>query len=120
MPVGDVNSTEIGSGARYNDGKTQWDLMPLTLLEEVVKVWEYGARKYAAWNWAKGMPWHVPYACAMRHLLAYWWKGERNDPESGYHHLAHAICNIMMLLHFEVHYPQGDDRPMAFRPSSTD
>lgn len=115
MAVGDVTSTAVGSGARYNDGKPDWSIMPLTLLEEVVRVWEYGERKYARWNWAKGMKWSVPYACIMRHLSAWWWKGERNDNESGYHHLAHVICNVMMLLHYETKYKEGDDRPGVFR-----
>lgn len=29
MPVGDVTSDAVGSGARYNDGKTPYDLLPL-------------------------------------------------------------------------------------------
>lgn len=32
MPVGDVNSTERGSGARYNDGKPDLSLIPPLLL----------------------------------------------------------------------------------------
>lgn len=113
--IGDVDSQERGSGARYNQGKPDWSLMPLPLLEEVVRVWEYGAKKYAAWNWAKGMPWSVPYSCMVRHARAWWWNGERNDPESGYSHLAHIICNVMMLMHFETKYKEGDDRPKEFR-----
>lgn len=114
MAIGDVTSTERGSGARFNSNKTKWSLMPLYLLKEVVDVWEYGAQKYAAWNWAKGMPWSVPYECIMRHMFRWYWLGERNDPESGKHHLAHVICNVMMLLHFETKYQEGDDRPKEF------
>lgn len=114
MRVGDLDSDAVGSGARANDGKRDWSLFPLHLMDEVVGAWEYGERKYKAWNWAKGMAWSVPYACIMRHLIAYWWKGERNDQESGYHHLAHVVCNVMMLLHYERFYPEGDDRPLEF------
>lgn len=114
MAIGDVESKEKGSGARYNDGKADYSLMPMHLLDEVCHVWTYGKEKYAAWNWAKGMPWSVPYACICRHLFA-WFRGERNDPESGYSHLAHVICNVLMLLHFEHSYPEGDDRPELFR-----
>jgi len=113
--IGDVASQARGSGARYNTGKADWSLMPTHLLEEVVRVWEYGAKKYAAWNWAKGMAWSVPYACMIRHLYAWWWEGERNDQESGYSHLAHVVCNVMMLMHFETKYQEGDDRPKEFR-----
>lgn len=113
-PIGDVDSDEMGSGARANLGKRDWSLLPLHLMDEVVGAWEHGERKYKAWNWAKGMPWSVPYACIMRHLVAFWWKGERDDPESGYHHLAHVMCNVMMLLHYERGWPEGDDRPLDF------
>lgn len=110
MPVGDVNSAEKGSGARYNDGKPAFELIPLYLLEGEARVWDYGRRKYAPWNWAKGMPWSVPFACAMRHLAA-WQRGEELDPESGFPHLDHIACNIRMLQLFARTYPEGDDRP---------
>jgi len=113
-PVGDVTSTERGSGARANGGKTRFDLVPLHLLRSTADVFEYGAAKYSAWNWAKGMAWSVPYACAMRHLTA-WYAGEELDEESGQTHLAHAMCNLLMLEHYRTHYPEGDDRPMEFR-----
>ena len=110
MTVGDVNSKERGSGARYNDHKPDFSLIPLWTLEDEARVWEYGKRKYAAWNWAKGMDWSVPFACAMRHLSA-WQRGEELDRESGLPHLAHAMCNLRMLTLFAVTYPEGDDRP---------
>ena len=76
-----------------------------------VNVFEYGARKYAAWNWAKGMPWSVPLGCALRHIDADL-SGELYDSESGETHLAHAISNVVMLDYFLKTYPEGDDRPI--------
>lgn len=108
--IGDVNSKEKGSGARYNTGKADLSLIPLVTLEEEAMVWEYGKAKYAAWNWAKGMNWSVPYACALRHLSA-WQRGEEIDPESGQSHLAHVMCNIRMLMLYSKTYKEGDDRP---------
>jgi len=108
--IGDINSTEKGSGARYNSGKADFSLIPLSTLEDEARVWEYGTKKYNAWNWAKGMPWSVPYACAMRHLSA-WQRGEEIDPESNLPHLAHVMCNIRMLILYAKTYPEGDDRP---------
>ena len=94
MPIGDVNSTELGSGARYNDGKPDLSLIPLWTLEDEARVWDYGRQtKYKAWNWAKGMPWSVPYACLQRHL-AKWQRGQDLDEESGLPHLAHVACNL--------------------------
>lgn len=108
--VGDVNSSEKGSGARYNNGKADLSLIPLWTLEDEAKVWMYGKRKYAAWNWAKGMDWSIPLACALRHISA-WQRGEEVDPESGLPHLAHAICNLRMLTLYSKTYKEGDDRP---------
>ena len=108
--VGDVNSTEKGSGARYNGGKPDMSLIPMCTLEDEARVWEYGKKKYAAWNWAKGMDWSVPFACAMRHLSS-WQRGEENDPESGLPHLAHAMCNLRMLTLYSKTWVEGDDRP---------
>ena len=108
--IGDVNSTAKGSGARYNTGKPDFSLIPLCTLEDEARVWAYGEKKYAAWNWAKGMDWSVPFACVMRHLSK-WQAGEENDEESGLPHLAHAMCNLRMLTLYAKTYPEGDDRP---------
>lgn len=161
MSVGDIKSTERGTGARYNDGKPPMELLPLRYLhrsyashkllrseqwaalacleylaewqetgadgalycaidaigalwEEASHVLEYGKRKYAAWNWAKGMPWSVTLGCAVRHLrkvLA----GELLDDESGRHHFGHVMCNLIFLLTFMDFYPEGNDLPTVFR-----
>ena len=41
------------------------------------------------------------YDAAMRHLLA-WFEGEKNDEETGLNHLAHAGCDILFLLWFDL------------------
>lgn len=108
--IGDVNSDAKGSGARYIAGKPDMSLIPLCTLEDEARVWAYGKQKYAAWNWAKGMDWSVPLACALRHI-AKWQAGEENDEESGLPHLAHAMCNLRMLTLYAKTYVEGDDRP---------
>lgn len=110
MSVGDVNSDARGSGARYNTGKADLSLIPLSTLEDEARVWMYGEKKYARFNWMKGMEWSIPFACMMRHMAA-WQRGEEIDPESGHTHLAHAMCNLRMLTLYAKTYPEGDDRP---------
>jgi hypothetical protein len=166
--IGDVNSTAKGSGARYNVGKPQVDLLPIGevayMLEETLddecstgtfnavpalkalgkfqqtgfvvhvyeamnamgparetlvecaQVFEYGKKKYAAWNWAKGMQWSVALACAVRHLLAMH-NGEMIDPVeqngSGLAHRGHVMCNLFMLSTFTKTYPEGNDLPIG-------
>jgi hypothetical protein len=110
MSVGNVDSQDRGSGARFNDGKARLDLIPLSSLTDCANVFDYGRKKYAAWNWAKGMDWSVPYGCLLRHMAA-WFNGEDNDPESGLPHLGHAMCNLVMLSTFARTFQEGDDRP---------
>jgi len=151
MTVGDINSSEVGSGARFNGGKPPFDLVPISMIAafygvesseatamaalgrfqeggdadelmnamadlgqdgwaECALVFDYGRGKYAAWNWAKGMDWSVPLACAVRHLLSMM-RGETLDTESGLPHRGHVFCNLVMLWTYHRTFKQGDDRP---------
>ena len=109
MSIGDVNSTEKGSGARYNDNKPDLSLIPLCTLEDEARVWSYGAQKYAKDNWKKGQAWSIPLASMLRHLAA-WQNGEDVDKESLLPHLAHIACNLRMLTFYSKAYVEGDDR----------
>lgn len=117
--IGDVNSDAKGSGARYNTGKADLSLIPLSTLEDEARVWMYGAKKYKAFNWMKGMQWSVPLACALRHLAAFQ-NGEDIDEESGQPHIAHAMCNLRMLTLYSKTYKEGDDRPPKEYMNATD
>ena len=102
--------------ARFQEGGTAADLLDaITLIfpewKECAAVFDYGRKKYAEWNWAKGMNWSIPIACAARHLIFGLMAGEELDPESGLPHRGHFLCNIVMLLTFIRTYPEGDDRP---------
>jgi hypothetical protein len=79
-------------------------------MRDASRVLAHGAKKYAAWNWAKGMAWSVPLACAGRHLLAIY-DGVETDPESNCPHRAHVVCNVLMLAAFARFYKEGDDLP---------
>jgi hypothetical protein len=79
--------------------------------EECAAVFDYGSRKYASWNWVKGMKWSIPIDCALRHARALWVGNEENDPESGLPHRGHIMCNIVMLLHYRQYFPEGNDLP---------
>ena len=110
MSVGDITSNEKGTGARYNSGKAEYSQIPLHLLEGAAKVFMYGEKKYAKFNWMKGMNWSVPYDCLMRHMFA-WYRGEEADQESLESHLDHAIANLLMLKLYAQTYKEGDNRP---------
>lgn len=85
-------------GIKHDKDKPRWDLLPYDSVGQVVDVLTFGAAKYADDNWKKVPDARRRYiAAAMRHLTA-WIAGERKDPESGLHHLAHAACCILFLL----------------------
>lgn len=97
-PVGfEVNSQ---GGVKETGGKLRWTLLPIIALKEVVKVLEYGAKKYAPDNWQKVEK--EKYKEALwRHWVAYN-EGEKLDPETGLHHLAHLVCDALFILWFEI------------------
>lgn len=80
-------------GMKFDTDKPSLALIPTTLLMEVGKVLTYGAKKYEAHNWKRGIDDSRLISAAMRHIAAYN-AGVDFDSESGLHHLAHAICEL--------------------------
>ena len=92
--------TASTKGLKHDAGKLQWSLMPFGALQEVVKVLEFGSKKYAPNNWqyvdnAEERYWNA----AVRHLIAYKTESD-TDSETGLSHLAHATCCLLFLQHF--------------------
>jgi hypothetical protein len=88
-------------GRKFDSGKLDYTLIPWDGLEEVVKVLEFGAKKYDRDNWRYVENAETRYtAAAFRHLIAYN-KGEQTDSETGLSHLAHAGCCLLFLLALE-------------------
>ena len=96
------------AGRKFDGGKLEYGLLPPYALEETVKVLTFGAQKYERNNWI-----HVDdgirryFDALQRHVWA-WKMGENIDPESGLHHLAHAMCCLMFLYEREVIYNEKD------------
>lgn len=101
---------------KHDSKKPRMDLLPPRAMLAVGEILTYGADKYDPHNWTKGLAYSRLQSAALRHLMA-WQSGEDNDPESGYSHLAHAACSIMMLLETTYIYPghELDDRCAAYR-----
>lgn len=103
--------SELG-GLKYDGEKPRWDLLPMGALEEVVKVYTFGVKKYEAWNWRKGIAYSRCFAAIMRHLFVWWWKREEKDAESGCHPLSAVVFYCLNLMQYELDQAQGlDDRP---------
>lgn len=79
--------------------------------EGAARVLEAGAKKYAPWNWLKGMPWSVFYGCIWRHAMPMFANAQSIDPETSCLHWHHLVCNVVMLEQLSRSYPEGDDRP---------
>ena len=101
----DQNNQE-SEGKKYDHGKNRYDLIPAHALDETVKVLTAGAHKYnEAYdeeNWRKvDYPNQRYFAALQRHIWAVK-RGETHDPETGLHHYAHAISNLMFLLELQL------------------
>ena len=70
-----------------------------------------GARKYGPYNWRDhAISVSVYKAAAERHLDAFW-DGENVAPDSGIHHIAHAMACCALLLDAFTLGKLNDDRP---------
>lgn len=100
---------QSSAGLKYDAGKPSMSLIDREALIQLANVLDYGARKYSAHNWRKGIQWSRTIDAAIRHLVAFN-DGEDMDPETGLNHIAHAMCNCMFLLNFYVNHKELDDR----------
>ncbi len=78
-------------------------------LEGMVRVLMFGANKYAAHNWRKGLKYSRITNSMQRHLNAFQ-AGEEVDPESGIPHVHHIMCNALFLAGAVKEHPELDDR----------
>ena len=83
-------------GIKYDEGKAPLDLLDPLALEGLANVLAFGAKKYDAHNWRKGLACSRLIAALIRHLFAIM-RGEMNDKESGLPHIDHVGCCWMFL-----------------------
>lgn len=90
-------------GSKFDQDKTRLDLLPQSSLWAVAEILTHGADKYGDRNWEEGIEYHRLFGAILRHLMQ-WWNHEDYDLESRQLHLAHAACDILMLLHYVLNY----------------
>lgn len=103
---------EQSGGLKFDTDKPRLELLDRAWLEQVASVLGFGAKKYAAHNWRKGLQQSRLIGAALRHLHAHN-SGEDLDPESGLPHLAHASCCLMFATGMMATRPDMDDRYKA-------
>lgn len=99
----------MSGGTKHDIGKPMMGLISGVFLVGLAKVLTFGARKYAAHNWRKGIALSRAYDALQRHMVAFW-DGEDLDQESGLPHLDHAACELMFIRETWERRKDLDDR----------
>lgn len=101
--------TDQEAGVKFDREKIQLELLSPRWLSGVGAVLTFGAYKYAAHNWRKGIELSRLLGAALRHILAFL-GGEDCDPETGLCHLYHASCCLMFACELWETRPELDNR----------
>lgn len=91
---------------KHDAGKARLGLLPPRALEAVGRVLTLGASKYTPGNWRRVDDRTRYVDAALRHVFAFM-RGEARDPESGEHHLAHAVCCLLFLVELDLEAKDG-------------
>ena len=96
-----LEEVEKELGRKETQGKIRPNLLPITELKEVIRVFEFGVEKYSINNWKHVKDPINEYSNALsRHLLDYL-EGEKKASDSNLPHLAHICANALILMWFE-------------------
>lgn len=85
---------------KFDTDKTMYNLVSPSYLRQIAEVLTFGANKYSPDNWANVDDNGRYVAALFRHIQA-WREGEKEDQETGLHHLAHAATNLMFLFELD-------------------
>jgi hypothetical protein len=99
-----ASQTATSGGRKFDGGKLQYGLIPPLALKATVDVLTFGAEKYEPDNWKVVPDSKRRYFDALQRHVWAWKEGEQIDPESGKHHLAHALCCLMFLYEHDILY----------------
>jgi hypothetical protein len=93
MPAPTLKTFTTGA-IRYEVGY-RFDLICPTALKRLAETYDEGAKKYADYNWCKGIPTSNMVNHAIAHLVAFM-QGDKSED-----HLAHAMWNVVAIIHNE-------------------
>jgi hypothetical protein len=95
-------------GLKYDACKPDFSLISPVALTYLAQVLTFGAKKYDAHNWRKGIPESKIIAASYRHLVAMA-AGITTDAETGLPHAAHLMCECMFILEQQAITRGGGD-----------
>jgi len=110
-----MSSQQLNAAMKFDGEKPRMDLLDAQALEGLAAVLTFGAKKYAAHNWRKGISNSRLIAALLRHLFAIA-RGEETDPESGLPHIDHVGCCWMFLSNNMKNRPDLND---VWRPDES-
>ena len=117
------NEKPTEGAKRFDTGKLRLDLISPIAMEGLARILTFGAKKYAAHNWRKGMDWSRCIGSLKRHLNEFE-KGNDYDYDenctgcqakdcqnhSGELHIDQVMCNAMFLAEYIRTHKELDDR----------
>lgn len=96
-----VDEERVGTNERGGMGTVldvRYDLLPPAALDAVAQIRKFGAEKYAPWNYTKvDAREHINHA--IKHLFTA--LEDNGMDSSGFPHLWHALCRVMMAVDVE-------------------
>ncbi len=92
------HARQLFKGPKEKEDKPDWSIFPFDEAEHVLRVFEYGAKKYCKpFTYRQLVPPDELLAAAIRHLICIQ-NGFSCDRESGLLHWAHIAANALMAL----------------------
>lgn len=111
LDTSDPNVKDSNPKDAIGCSKPSTHFIPRPVLYEVGNALLFGAGNYGAFNWRiAGVRASTYQNAAGRHIDA-WQEGEENAPDSGIHHLSHAIAGLMIIRDAIICDKFIDDRP---------
>lgn len=105
---------ETGANRAPNQEQVRYDLISPIMLRRLAETCYEGAEKYGVGNAHKG----IPPSNLLNHAIAHIEKWRIGDVSED--HLAHAIWNLSMIMHFdETSHPVMDDKELVYRDPDT-
>ena len=98
----------------FGEAKCPIHLVPPKAIRGMAEAWANGAGKYGPFNWREHkISSTVYYAAALRHILDWYDRVDHEDkaPDSGVHHLKHAMACLGMIIDTMGTPMLNDNRP---------
>ena len=117
-----VNVERVAEGQSYPDNnpktaigalKVPLHLVPPSAKHYLAMALADGAKKYGAYNWRDAAISISVYKSALERHMDAFWDGEELAPDSGVHHVAHAMACCALILDAMSIGKLHDDRPTA-------